>query len=429
MEEELRKLTRVETMLNEPNFANWDVVQIEERLERVTATFGQYEAQHRIVLNGTTEQNRKMGLQADYEKTEDLYVKIKSCLKKRLGELAPPPALVAAAPPAAAPIVQVQVEKETAHTWGYFSGDYLQWKDFRSRFVLAVHDMETLSDGKKMSFLRNSLKGPAAEAMEGYGLEPAKYKEFWDALNAKYDQKFTLANHYLANFFKLPKMDWQAGAPELSRLSNATKGLIRKVDELKYKVENWDLIVVHVLQERLNAKYLDKWHGVRAGDENPKIEMMTKFLDDAATLLENQHTMRISVSNEYAQQHQKDAAKSGGSGDSGRVFPCAVCQSTDHEAKDCGDFYPLIYGDRLELAKRNNMCHVCLKRGHHKKNCFSLDRCDEPVCRGKDARHHPLLCAAKSRTERVHNVYSSHNSYDKGRDQHRNRNGATSSRS
>lgn len=411
MATELRKLTRVDVMISEPDFANWDVYQVQERLERAVAAFDQFEKSHRIVMSGTVNQDRRMGLTAEFEAAEDLAVKIKTTLKKRLVELTPPPAPAAAAA-APAQIVQVQVAKQTEHTWGVFSGDFLEWKDFKTRFELAVHNMATLTPADKIAFLRNSLKGAAADAMQGYGLDPAKYEEFWQALNQKYDQKFTLANHYLANFFRLKKLDRNAGAADLSRLSNATKGLIRKIEEVQFPVENWDLIIVHSLQERLNAKYLDKWHGVRGNDENPTIEKMTKFLDETATLLETQKTMSITVQNEYAQRQPDGAA--GGSGVN-RVYPCSVCQSRDHEAENCGDFYPLILNDRLEVAKRNNMCHMCLKRGHHVKNCFSIHPCDEPACQNRGGRHHPLLCPIKNRVERVQNVYPMHGGHGNGR--------------
>lgn len=153
---------------------------------------------------------------------------------------------------------------------------------------------------------------------------------------------------------------------------------------------------------------------------------MTDFLDDTATLLENQQSLSITVQNEYAQHSQGGAAGGVGNG-SAKHFACGVCQSLDHEAKDCGDFYPLILGDRIEVAKRNNMCFVCLKRGHHTKKCFSPHRCDEPVCRNKDFRHHPLLCSIKNRPERVHSVYSPHGDRDNGRDSRRTWSGSSQS--
>lgn len=410
MDTALANVTRMNNLVNEPQFQNWGVAEIEERLDRVVTAFGQFEDQYRTVLNGTVDVNRKMGLRTQYEEADDMYVKVKARMKTRLNELLPPPAPVNAQP--APQVVQVNLAGQTKNTWGYFSGDWLQWKDFRQRFQIAVHDVAGFTDSEKISFLRNSLKGAAADAMQGYGLEAAKYQEFWEALNAKYDQKYTLANHYLANFFSLKKLSSSAGHAELSCLSNTTKGLVRKIEEVNYNVQNWDLLIVHVLQERLNAKYVEKWHGVRNKDENPTIAMMTTFLDDMATAAENQErsrqSLKVSVPNEYAQRNA--AAGGAGAGDGGRTFLCAVCKSTEHNAENCGDFYPLSFSDRSQLAKQNNMCHICLKRGHHKKNCWSLLRCEDPSCRGRDDRHHPLLCAAKVRGyERVHSLYSQRN--------------------
>lgn len=421
---EIHNLKRVGTLTEGPQFEEWDVFQIEERMDRVVTAFQRIEENCKAILNETVDDARKTALMTQFEEVDDLYVTVKARLKNRMKVLAPPmePAAAAAVanPNQVAPTINLQLPAtSTARTWGYFSGDPLLWKDFKSRFELAVHGVESMPDATKMALLRDSLKGGAADAMQGYGLDPAKYGEFWQALNEKYDQNYTLACHYLTNFFNLKKLPPTAREADLSRLSNETKGLIRKITEVTYVVENWDLIIVHALQERLNEKYTGKWNEFRKKNENPTIALMTNFLDDHATTLRNQNRLSITVPNEYAQRSNPGTSNASGA-DVGKAFQCGVCRATDHQTEDCGDFYPLIYNDRLETAKQNNMCHNCLKRGHHKKNCWLERRCDERICQSKDACHHPLLCAVKGRTERVHTVqFTPRNSRSHGHDSYR----------
>lgn len=442
---EVRNLKRVATLLDGQQFQEWDVFQIAERMERVVTTFERIDENFKAVLNELDDDNRKTALTTQFDEADDLYVTVKARLKNRLKVLAPPvePAAAVAAPAAAAnpnpTTINFQLPvTQTARTWGYYSGDPLLWKDFKSRFQLAVHDVDSMSAATKMALLRDSLKGGAADAMQGYGLDPAKYAEFWDALNEKYDENYTLACHYLTSFFSLKKLPSTAREADLSRLSNETKGLIRKITEVKYKVENWDLIIVHALQQRLNDKYSGKWDEFRKKNENPTIDLMTTFLDDQATTLRNQNRLSVTVPNEYATHPQPSTAGASGGGVA-KEFQCGVCRGTDHQPESCRDFYPLIYRDRLETAKQNNMCHNCLKRGHHKKNCWLERRCDERICQAKeDACHHPLLCAIKNRTERVHTVQyaprdnqgHSRGSYrDSHRDSHRDSSRGSSNRS
>ena len=65
---------------------------------------------------------------------------------------------------------------------------------------------------------------------------------------------------------------------------------------------------------------------------------------------------------------------------------CLRC-SKDHELSECEQFISDEIQARLDIVKRNKLCHVCLKSGHMRGRCESTIFCSS----GCDRRHHRLL--------------------------------------
>ena len=65
---------------------------------------------------------------------------------------------------------------------------------------------------------------------------------------------------------------------------------------------------------------------------------------------------------------------------------CLHC-SKDHELSQCEQFISDEIQARLDIVKRNKLCHVCLKSGHMQGRCELTIFCSS----GSDRRHHGLL--------------------------------------
>lgn len=296
-----------------------------------------------------------------------------------------------------------QIQKK----WGKFDGNPLSWFDFKQRFQLAVHNVEQVPRTNKMAFLRDALTGEGAEAMKGFGIDPDRYDDFWNALVAKYEQRYNLACIYLSRFFGLPRLNRGFAAADLRRMSNDTNGLLRQMRELGYATGQWDLLLVHTLQDRLSQKLKRKWSTVRNGNDNPTIAMMTQFIDDEADALAN----RAYYQPPPPPQAQAQAygavggaiARHPPAGAPAQAYPCGVCGSMAHLPPTCPEFRPLTLEDRIKVANSSRICFNCLKRGHGKASCFDLRRCREPACRADNA-HNSLLCPVKNPPEYAQTV-------------------------
>lgn len=403
--------------------------QLKVRIDRHQDVLSQLEAANDIVAGAEADDTARQALWTEFHGYEDRFInaqaELTSVFVAKTPVVAPPPAananeataqIEAAAvaaddpDPNKRPSIVVQMPFQPQHvqqTWGTFNGNLLDWQDFRARFELAVHNRKEIPDEYKLSYLRNSLKGEAAQASRGWVLKAENYKEAWDELVEKNERRYPLACAYLSRFFSLKKMAPDAGGIYLQRLSNETNELVRQLGDLKYPIQHWNLVIVHALQERLNKTFEDKWDTERDGCDEPTIEQMTKFLDKHANKAANKNlaysSVQVSVPNERAQRPQLQSVVQRPPPtrrDFEGKYHCSVCDRTDHLVFDCPEFKPLSLSDRKKVVLNNGMCMNCLKRGHYKDNCFDLSRCQLHECRG-DSRHNSMLCPVKNQTSRA----------------------------
>ncbi|XP_023159052.1 uncharacterized protein LOC111591716 [Ceratitis capitata] len=67
-----------------------------------------------------------------------------------------------------------------------FSGDPTEWLTFHDAFCSLVNANASLSDGQKLQYLRNCLKGEALELVSSLAVSDKNYGEAWELLTSRY---------------------------------------------------------------------------------------------------------------------------------------------------------------------------------------------------------------------------------------------------
>lgn len=275
-----------------------------------------------------------------------------------------------------------------------------------------------------MQFLRDALTNSAKDVPLGFTVNAENYKPLWDALVKKYEHKYAMACAYLSKFFGLPTVKSPATSGDLDKMISTTNEMLRQMKEMEYQTENWDLILVHALQERLDRALRNKWTTECKDATLPTIEAMLKFLEEqskqigsfdfsnAALQIQaaNDRVHRMSLNARTGQRSRTEQGAAGSS--SGQGLRCLACDSSSHLVRQCPEFAPLTYDDRKRTAAINRWCFLCLKKGHFIHECYSLKRCQQRRCREKgDVKHHEMLCPEGARFVSVaHDDRSSHGS-------------------
>lgn len=300
-------------------------------------------------------------------------------------------------------------------TWGIFNGDRLSWSEWKEKFCAAVHNSKDFTAIQKFTFLKKALIGEPAELVKRWGISEENYVEAWKRLEEKYDKRYPLVCAHLGKFFALPELQKRATATQLQTMCNGLHELVRHMDQLKYNITNWDIILVQAIQSRLDTHYRGEWHKVRADKEEPTWKDMAEFLDKEAALIADRNLSNqsdVAEANQGSSFRRMQSAVVRPERDE-IMYPCPVCTKFGHKVFDCPDFKPLSVAQRLEKVVERRLCPNCLRRGHAKEDCYDMKRCTYYQCRNKnDTMHNSLLCPFKNDSNLVaafgYNEPSSH---------------------
>lgn len=453
----MQRMRKWISFMEQPAFAEISLSQAKTRMDRGNSLWEQTEKMHMESVRVATLARAPTDRYGDeFEELEEQFLHGSARLYERFVELTHEHEQQGAAAPVGPaqandnqqPLVlrMTPQQHNIPNTWGHFDGNsLLKWKDFQQRFTAAIHTNADVSIAYKFSYLKNSLKGKAAESIAGYEVSEANYNAAWERLNKDYDRKYPLARSYLTQFFQLKMVSEPATAEELRKLSNVTMETIRNMQNLGIQTEQWNMIIVHVLHGLLNSKLSFDWNMELKDQHNdvPTIEHMIEFIDKRASAatdtaqtnvtrtVQNEHAHRpanrnssnassriehahrpAERSNSNASSRNSSAARSQAGSARGSAlgatsgqpekwrYPCGACGG-NHKIYYCPDFKALSYNGRTMAARKHGLCVLCLKRGHSVDDCFDLARCGQSKCRG-NSKHNSMLCPNREDQQAAH---------------------------
>lgn len=345
--------------------------------------------------------------------TEELYFMAWAMLKKRKKELS---------------VKETEKEQQNfvklslphvKSTWGEFDGTITKWQGFRDGFVAAVHENDRVAPEYKFAYLKKSLTGRAAQMLGEWQLTESNYCEAWHRMNEVFNRKYATCRELLRQFFKLPSLQGPAKAVDLKRMANVTQETMHKLQAQRVSTEGWDMIVVHVLHERLDEETACRWEESRTS-ELPTIKDMCTFLLKRAVKLENAQAHRkieksspstsLTAQLEMARlERTKQKRPTQDRQEGKKKMPCLICTSIDHPMWCCPEFLSLSLLARSKYINEKRICRNCLKVGHTPKNCFQgpCTRCpgtqfhNSVLCPIKEVKKQPVFRVLERNTMRV----------------------------
>lgn len=141
---------------------------------------------------------------------------------------------------------------------GTFDGDFAKWCDFRDRFTVEVHFNEALESDQKLMVLKSVVSNRAAQVLGRWQSTDDNYGLIWDNLCTFYNKQYENVTSHIRSLqsmsrFKATTFD---GIFKLiDTVVQAHRGLI----ENEVSADKWDLLVVHLIQKRLDDRSRDAW--------------------------------------------------------------------------------------------------------------------------------------------------------------------------
>nr|CAD2168057.1 unnamed protein product [Meloidogyne enterolobii] len=307
-----------------------------------------------------------------------------------------------------------------------FSGNCIEYVSFWNSFCAGVHDLTTISNSVKFSYLKECLSGPALLLVKSLPLTDASYNEAIRLLKENYGQPEEINRNLHISLRKLPTVHSNHG-PEI-----LCKELATFVDEfeiiyLQMLEQNFDANTLStqmeiegklpppILEEILKAKEAGNWStdklrnvlktilkrklGVCAiRDQNKEIQSpmkppkINKFFtpsrshSDSFSPQNQSHEQSSSLSFATQRREQNRFSKPTIS----PKLPCLFCEEVGHFSSNCLKFADInSRHSRLRALKR---CFRCLKPNHFATNCQSPSKCTQ--CHGNHPRP---LCPSNSK--------------------------------
>lgn len=272
-----------------------------------------------------------------------------------------------------------------------FSGQEIEWANFRTQFEAEVHANPHLSNPQKLRKLLGALEGRAKQAIgEWPTTDDRNYELAWNALCRQYGNEYNTVRAHLQKLFMLRTIR-QPSCEALRELLDVTRGSHRQLSLLLTPDKVAEYILLHRIEKLMDPESQTQWGMRRSTGAMPTLAEIYEFLELRASLLA---AMPTTSSQREEQRVGPSAGKAFAGQERGRSAgrtnemrpQCGLCAGERHWPFRCTKFKALPMAERMTYVNRHKMCVNCFSQKHSTLQCPDV-QC--PRCR---MAHNSALC-------------------------------------
>lgn len=249
-----------------------------------------------------------------------------------------------------------------------FSGRYDTWLEFHDTYVSLIHSNDSIPKINKFHYLRSSLKDSAANVINSLDFSSKNYEVAWKLLCERYHNDKVLISSHIQTILDIESISKES-SPALRNLIDTINKNIRSLQTLNVDTKNWDILIIHIVSNKLDNTTNRKWKEyLNTYDNLPELDTFIKFIKNRAELLEslNQTTTK--------RRHSEPVIRSRTfvvNTDTQHSLPpytCHYCKQ-NHAIYQCPKFKSLSVHARIHKSKQMRLCLNCLRKGHEAQRC------------------------------------------------------------
>lgn len=250
-----------------------------------------------------------------------------------------------------------------------YYGSYKGWLEFHDTFKALIHTNESLTSIQKFYYLKNAVKGDAAEVIRALEVSDQNYEEAWKLLRSRYENKKLIALNHIDSLYNFPSITKESG-PHLRKFLDTIRRDLRALKTLQIEVEKWDILLIYILEMKLDINTKREWQSVASIDAFSSMERFLDFLEHRCLLLESMNANK-SGNRTFISDNKSRTDKTG----SARAFvstnknTCDLCGGNNHSLFFCKTFLGLSVPLKREEVKKARVCWNCLRSGHMVQDC------------------------------------------------------------
>lgn len=304
-----------------------------------------------------------------------------------------------------------------------FDGDPLKYPSFIENFKTNVENVEPDPNARRQ-FLIQLCTGVAKDAISGTVMLPPEqgYFKARSILHETFGQTHIIA---AAHVDRVTKGDLirEYENEKLMQLARDMENCEMNLSQLGYSSDinsrsNISAVVLR-LPKYLRSEWAKEAEVVRGQGKEPDFKCLTRFVVKKAKLANSEYgrlvSVRVEEDRSKGKQKPKQSSKQSDSLKKVSTFTaqasaegkpesspdkarwkkvkCLFCDKDNHTLDKCFKFLEKTYNDRRAFVRKEELCNLCLAKGHYSNKCKLKSTCLVPEC-GK--RHHSCLHPVES---------------------------------
>lgn len=298
-----------------------------------------------------------------------------------------------------------------------FSGRYQDWLGFHDSYTSLIHNNTSIPAINKFHYLRAALKDSAASIIQSIDFSADNYVIAWQLLCERFHNNRLLVNNHIQSIFNIESINKES-AKALRNIIDTVNKNLRALKILKLPTEHWDVLIIHIVSNKLDSVSCREWefHRSRSEDSIPTLAQFNAFLKGRADLLETideQSRSKRRHSDSAVPRNKAFVVNSSETKKETRPSLCAICKH-NHPIFRCYKFKSMPVVNRIDKVKTLGLCLNCL-RSHGDKEC-RLGHCT--IClekhntllhqntESKDTEHSDIVLSARHTQIQHESTYS-----------------------
>ncbi|KAI5746445.1 hypothetical protein M8J77_003632 [Diaphorina citri] len=263
-----------------------------------------------------------------------------------------------------------------------FNGTLEDWPLFYEVFKANVHNREDLSKSHKLQYLLSKLTGRALSVCAGIAPTENNYDIIFQGLVDKYNDKRSLASHYLDVLFNYKPRKQESGY-HLGCFVDKFGATVAALRALQLESLE-EFFLFYLANSKLDCETQRLFESSLDRSEIPKFSKLLEFVSNQTKILSRINGLPGS-GGKYDSYDSKNSKKVNHSFVVKNSSKCCRCHK-EHALYKCEDFLTLSPRDRYVFAKQQALCINCLGGAHKVNECTFKSSC--AVCKLK---HNTLL--------------------------------------
>ncbi|CAG7826092.1 unnamed protein product, partial [Allacma fusca] len=207
--------------------------------------------------------------------------------------------------------------------------------------------------------------------LDAITIADGNYDTAWKIVTDRYQHTREILHTHVNKFLQQPQVQSES-ASSLLNMIDATNQSLNALRVLHCKPEDWNVILVTVLMNKLDSETRRVYERSLDHNEMPLFEDLMRFLEKQARALNSGAGLRPRQNGNHNKTqdarpaHNQRLPVTNGKG------KCSFCKD-DHFSFQCKQLLDKTGQDRFKFAQSSGVCLNCLRKGHVAVQCESTN--------------------------------------------------------